>query len=122
MLKMSHLGALLALALLTCAGTAAQTQSTPSPAPSPTATPVAIVHTKDFAYSPKELKINVGDAVEFVNDDELAHTVTSNDKTFDSGDLDAHQMWLHTFTKAGTFTYYCTYHPFMQAKIVVTGS
>jgi plastocyanin len=119
MLKSPHLRALLAsLALLSCAG-AAQAQSSPSPAAS--ATPVAIVHTKDFAYNPKELKVNVGDTVEFINDDGVTHTVTSNDKSFDSGDLDQNQTWMHTFTKAGTYTYYCTYHPFMQAKIVVNG-
>ncbi|HTV74166.1 MAG TPA: plastocyanin/azurin family copper-binding protein, partial [Candidatus Acidoferrales bacterium] len=70
----------------------------------------------------QELDIHVGDAVTIVNDDEIAHTVTANDKSFDSGNLDQHQSWTHTFTKAGTYTYYCTYHPFMNAKIVVTGS
>jgi plastocyanin len=114
-----HLSALLAaLTLLTCAGTA-QAQSSPSPAASPT--PAAIVHTKDFAYNPTPLKVNVGDTVEFINDDGVTHTVTANDKSFDSGDLDQNKTWMHTFTKAGTYTYYCTYHPFMQAKVIVTG-
>ncbi|HEY0799104.1 MAG TPA: cupredoxin family copper-binding protein [Candidatus Baltobacteraceae bacterium] len=97
----------------------AQTAPTPAPSPTPSRTPVAIVHTKDFAYDPKDLKIAVGDTVEFINDDEVAHTVTS-DNAFDSGDLEQHQHWTHIFTKAGTYTYYCTYHPFMKADIVVS--
>jgi plastocyanin len=113
---------LLCSLLLACAVALAQTQGSPTPAPTAgaTATPVAIVHTKDFAYDPKELDIHIGDAVTFVNDDEIAHTVTSDDKSFDSGNLDQHQRWTHTFTKPGTYTYTCTYHPFMSAKIVVT--
>jgi plastocyanin len=106
-------------AMLVCARTLSQAQSTSSPAPLPTPTPVAIVHVQDFAYDPGALEIHVGDDVAFINDDEIAHTVTSDDKAFDSGNLDQHQTWTYTFTKAGTYTYYCTYHPFMKAKIVV---
>lgn len=110
------------LALVVCLHGPAQAQSSPSPAPTAVPTPAAIVHTRDFAYDPKEIDVHVGDTVEFVNDDDIAHTVTSTDKAFDSGNLDQHQTWTHTFTKPGTYTYSCTYHPFMQAKIVVSGS
>ncbi len=89
-----------------------------SPAPSAAAT--VTVHTKDFAYAPPVLTIPVGTTVTFVNDDEPAHTVTATDKSFDSGNMDKGAKWSHTFSTAGTFTYFCIYHTFMKAKVVVT--
>jgi plastocyanin len=96
--------------------------ASPSAAASPA---VVIVHTKDFAYVPEVLTIPVGTTVTFVNDDEPAHTVTAVDKSFDSGNMDKNAKWTHTFNTPGTFDYYCIYHTFMKAKVVVkpaTGS
>jgi plastocyanin len=96
-----------------------------SPAPAASAAPV-IVHTKDFAYKPLELKIPAGTTVTFVNDDDPAHTVTAvtlgdNKKPlFDSGNMDKGQKFSFTFKDPGTYQYFCAYHTFMKAKIVVT--
>jgi len=85
-----------------------------------------VVHTKDFAFKPLELKIPAGTTVTFVNDDDAAHTVTAaalgDDKKplFDSGNMDKGQKWSFTFKKPGTYQYLCAYHAFMKAKIVVT--
>ena len=78
-----------------------------------------VVHTKDFAFSPATVNVKTGDTVQFVNDDEVAHTVTASDKSFDSGNMDQHATWSHTFAKAGTYAYICTYHPYMKGTIVV---
>ena len=85
----------------------------------PQAVPSQTVHIKDFAFKPAIVTIHVGDTVRFVNDDDEAHTATANDGSFDSKGLDTHDRWQFTFTKAGTFAYICSLHPYMKGKIVV---
>jgi len=82
--------------------------------------PAATVHIKSFAYAPTPLTVTTGDTVLFVNDDPVAHTVTSTESgQFDSGNLDQNAKWRRTFTKAGTYTYLCTYHTYMKGSVVV---
>ena len=80
---------------------------------------VATVHIKNFAYVKPSLKIHAGDSVLFINDDGDAHTVTSDDKAFASGGMDTGDRWTHTFSKAGTFHYFCALHPYMKGTIIV---
>ena len=104
-------------ALLVAAVAAATALASPSPA-SP---PAYVVHIKDFAYAPTPLKVHTGETVRFINDDEEPHTVTATDKSFDSTALDTNGDWTHTFTKPGTFSYFCELHPYMKATVIVTG-
>lgn len=77
------------------------------PAAVPADTPASpTVHIKNFMFVPATLTVAPGTSVAFVNDDDEPHTVTSNDKSFDSEGLDTHQTFTHTFAKAGTFTYF----------------
>jgi plastocyanin len=80
---------------------------------------VATVHVKDFKYNPTPLTIHAGDRVTFVNDDDEPHTVTADDKSFDSAGLDTAGTWQHVFVKPGTYHYFCQIHPYMKAIIVV---
>ncbi len=93
----------------------------PAASPSPAAMPGFVVHIKDFKYAPTPLKIHVGDTVRFINDDDEPHTVTATDKSFDSEALDTSGAWTHTFTKPGTYSYFCELHPYMKATVIVTG-
>jgi plastocyanin len=81
--------------------------------------PAAVVHIENYAYHDAKVTVHVGDTVRFVNDDNDAHTVTASDKTFDSGGLDAGETFTRTFTKPGTFAYFCALHPYMKAVVVV---
>ncbi len=85
-----------------------------------TATPNVTVKIANFKYQPADLKLNVGESVQFVNKDEEPHTVTAKDGSFDSKALDTDQTWTSTFTKPGTFPYVCSIHPFMQGTVTVT--
>jgi plastocyanin len=80
------------------------------------------IHIKDFKYDPTPAKIHAGDRVTFINDDDEAHTVTADDKSFDSEGLDGAGTWQHVFTKPGTYSYFCELHPYMKATIVVLPS
>ena len=90
-----------------------------SAAPSPAPSPAAVVHIKDLAFAPATVTIKAGDTVRFVQDDETAHTVTAADKSFDSGNLDRHATWSHTFGAAGTYAYMCSYHTYMKGTVIV---
>ena len=91
--------------------------------PSATADPAAhVVTIQDFSYKPSDLTIQVGEKVQFVNKDDVAHTVTAKDGSFDSKELDNNATWTYTFSTAGTYTYICSYHPNMLGTITVKPS
>ena len=81
--------------------------------------PAVIVHMHNFAFAPATVHIKAGDTVEWINDDDDAHTVDSTDKSFTSGGLDTHDKYLHAFAKAGSFTYFCALHPYMKGTVIV---
>jgi plastocyanin len=75
-------------------------------------------------YDPDPLTVNQGDGVEWTNEDNTPHTVTSKQEgVFDSGIIDAAAKWLLNTAdlQPAEYEYYCTLHPFMGATLVVTG-
>ncbi|HKB88584.1 MAG TPA: cupredoxin family copper-binding protein [Patescibacteria group bacterium] len=91
-----------------------------SSAPSNLEVPANTVIIQGNAFTPDALTVKVGTKITWTNNDSYAHTVTSNNGAFDSGNLASGQSFSFTFTKAGSYGYYCMVHPFMKAKIVVT--
>jgi plastocyanin len=49
----------------------------------------------------------------------VTHTVTATDGRFDSGNIEPGERRSLTFSRAGTFPFHCTPHPFMRGEIVV---
>ncbi|MGH2794922.1 MAG: copper-containing nitrite reductase [Actinomycetota bacterium] len=72
------------------------------------------------AFSPNTVEIKVGESVMWMNSDDVAHTATAEGKAFDSGFVNPGQSFSFTFTKAGTFSYFCTPHPWMKGTVVVS--
>lgn len=74
----------------------------------------------NFNFAPSTLTVPVGTEVTWVNHDDIPHTVVSEDKTtFKSRALDSDEQFSFTFAKPGTYTYFCSIHPKMSAKVVV---
>jgi plastocyanin len=74
----------------------------------------------NFSFGPQMLTVPAGTQVTWVNHDDIPHTVVSEDLvTFRSRALDTDDSWSFTFTKPGTYTYFCSIHPKMTAKVVV---
>jgi len=68
--------------------------------------------------------VKAGTTVTWVNEDDIPHTVVSTGH-FRSKPLDTGDKFTFTFTTAGSFQYFCSLHPHMQASITVeatTGS
>src|SRR5689334_8467812 len=89
-----------------------------APAPA-SGTAVAI---RSFAFSPASLTVKVGTTVTWTNQDSDAHTVTSDHSggPLNSKALNTGGTFSYRFTKAGTYKYLCTIHPFMTATVTVT--
>ena len=80
-----------------------------------------------FKFAPKTLTIPVGTTVTWTNQDQAGHTATSDTGAFDTGNVAAGQSMSITFSKAGTFPYYCKYHggpggAGMSGTIIVTAA
>lgn len=81
----------------------------------------AEVKIDNFSFGPAELTVSVGTTVTWTNRDDIPHTVTSSDdpKLFKSKVLDTDEKFSFTFTKAGTYPYFCSIHPKMTSKVTV---
>jgi len=71
------------------------------------------------AFAPQTVRITVGQAVRWTNNDTVAHTVTPNHGTWGSGVLQPGETFRHVFRRTGTFRYHCSIHPDMTGKVVV---
>jgi plastocyanin len=85
-------------------------------APAATRPTVAIEH---FTYAPSSLAVPVGTTVTWVNHDEEPHTVTSATGAFASSGLVNEDSFAQTFTRPGTYQYFCALHPHMRATVIV---
>jgi plastocyanin len=86
-----------------------------------TQTSTADVKIDNFSFGPAALTVAVGTTVTWMNRDDIPHTVVSTDdpKTFKSKVLDTDEKFSFTFSKAGTYSYFCSVHPKMTGKVVV---
>jgi plastocyanin len=74
---------------------------------------------QDFTFRPGRIEVASGATVVWANGGQVAHTVTSDDGTFDTGLIEAGRQGAITFSTPGTYTFHCTPHPFMRGEIVV---
>jgi plastocyanin len=75
----------------------------------------------NFAFVPPNVSVTSGTTVTWTNDDDVDHTVTSDDgTTFDSGAFGHGLTFSFTAGQPGTYTYTCKIHPFMKATLIVT--
>ena len=93
--------------------TAPVTTTTSAPASSGSTPSVT---TKGFAFTPTSLSISVGQSVAFVVSS--SHTVSWQDGDPGRGATDA--AYSRTFSKAGTYSFYCSIHTSMTGTITVS--
>jgi plastocyanin len=73
-------------------------------------------------YEPDPLTVNKGDGVQWTNEDNTPHTVTSREEgLFDSSIISAGDTWLLNTAEldAGEYEYFCTLHPNMVGVLNV---
>jgi plastocyanin len=84
------------------------------------------VDMKNFVYAPAEIRIAPGQSVTWTNRDFVAHTITADDRTFDSGYIALGGTFTQQFDTPGTYQYFCQPHGApglvgMAATVVVDG-
>jgi plastocyanin len=73
----------------------------------------------NFSFGPATLTVPVGSLATWSNRDDIPHTVVSSEGVFKSEVLDIDEKFYFTFSKAGTFPYFCSMHPKMTGKVIV---
>ncbi|MBA3913685.1 MAG: cupredoxin family copper-binding protein [Acidobacteriales bacterium] len=73
----------------------------------------------NFSFAPATYTGKVGTPITWINHDDIPHTVVSDDGTFKSKALDTDDKFTFTPAKAGTYSYFCSLHPKMTAKVIV---
>ena len=91
---------------------------TPPPSP-PSGT--GVIGMSGMYFSPSSVTVKVGQTVKWTNNDNLTHTVTSDDgTTFSSGNVAAGASFSFTPNAAGSFSYHCNFHSGMTGTVTVT--
>ena len=73
---------------------------------------------ENLVISPAEATAKVGDTLELVNKDVLAHTATAKNGDFDVT-LPPNKNASFVLKKAGNVDYYCRFHPNMKAVLKI---
>jgi hypothetical protein len=73
---------------------------------------------RGMAFNPPETRIRPGDDVTWTFGDREAHTVTADNKSFDSGERKDGEFRL-SFGEPGSYSYHCAIHPDMKGRVLV---
>ena len=76
------------------------------------------VEVKSLAFTPAEISARVGDTIEWVNDDFVAHTATARSGEWDVK-LAPHATGRTVAKSSGKVEYYCRYHPAMKGQVTI---
>jgi len=82
-------------------------------------TAAAEIKIDNFVFGPQTVTVPVGATVTWTNHDDIPHTSVSTEGVFKSKVMDTDEKFSYTFTKAGTYAYYCSIHPKMTGTVVV---
>jgi plastocyanin len=77
------------------------------------------IYMKNSVFSTANLTITVGGTVTWMNDDNMIHTVTADDGSYNSGNIQVNGSFNKTFNATGVYSYHCVYHSGMTGRITV---
>ena len=98
-------------------GDSSSTASATAPASSPAASATATVGMEGVSFTPDSASVKVGGTVTWKNTSQISHNVTGDG--YVSKTLDPGATFKHTFAKAGTYDFLCTFHAGMKGTITV---
>jgi plastocyanin len=75
----------------------------------------------NFSFGPVAFTVPVGTTVTWSNRDDIPNNAvsTGDPKIFKSKVLDTDEKFSFTFSKPGTYSYFCSIHPKMAGKVIV---
>jgi Icc protein len=74
----------------------------------------------NFAFSPTSRTVAAGTEVTWINRDDVPHVIVDTHGAFSSSVLDTNQRYSHRFAAPETYDYFCSIHPKMTGRVVVT--
>ena len=84
---------------------------------------VSIVFNSSFltttAYAPNPVTVPAGATITWTNNDNVDHTSTSQNNIWASPTIGPGASYSRQFNTAGSFPYYCIFHPGMVGTVVV---
>jgi plastocyanin len=84
----------------------------------PTAPETIVI--KNFAFEPASLTVAPGAKITVINEDQAPHTVTANDKSFDTGTIaGGKRAEVSAPSKPGNYPYICSIHQYMVGTLTV---
>jgi len=75
---------------------------------------------KGWRFTPGNLQVPVGAAVTWMNEDSAVHDAKADDTSWETENLRKGASATIAFDEPGEYSYYCTLHPSMKARITVT--
>lgn len=75
---------------------------------------------KNFTFSPNPVEVKAGQTVKVKNADNTTHTLTADDKTFDTGNIQAGTSPTFRAPKPGNYPFHCNIHADMHGNLKVT--
>lgn len=98
----------------------------PSPAPAAEGPRVLMIDNEPdltrWHYEPADVTVPAGTTVVWVNKGKHEHSVTADDKSFDSGLKGSGATYTRAFPRPGKYSYYCAPHPWMKGTVEVVAS
>jgi plastocyanin len=76
------------------------------------------IEMRNVAFVPAEIRVHLGDTVQWDNSDIAAHTATSKEGGFDVN-VGPGRKGSIVAKRSGTFAYICRYHPNMKGQLIV---
>ena len=76
----------------------------------------------NWHFEPAEVTVPAGSTVVWHNKGKEEHSVTADDKSFDSGWKPKGGNYQRTFTRPGTYAYHCAPHPWMKGVVRVVAA
>ena len=102
------------VAVTACGGGGGEGATPAVASPAKAATTIDMV---DLKFEPAALTVERGQTVTFVNRGKVTHNAKGKD--FFSRVVEPGGSYRHTFDRAGTFAYVCTFHPGMDGTVTV---
>lgn len=75
--------------------------------------------TDDYGVTPSRVRTKVGTTVSFMNASKKAHTISARDGSWTTGTIQPGATGSAIVSKAGTFEYICTDHPWTIGQLIV---
>ena len=73
----------------------------------------------NYGYRPRRLTVTSGTAITFVNHDQQPHTATFEPASLGDKAIVSGASATITLSRPGTYHYFCQFHAFMRATVVV---